>query len=314
VRLRLDRSIPLGPLLGWLRIETNHPQLPVLEVPVRALVVGNLIARPSRLDFGLVEEGEPAIASISLKNLGGQEVKVIKVEPHLPTAAEVSLSQQGQDYQISVRLPSPPPRWSLEGHINVYTNHPAEPVVQLPVVGWVWTKRPFDRVVAEASDMGLFGLLKAALLQLDKISAEEIVTKILGGTRDERAVSLLLRALEVNNWAIRTRAVEILGLLQDRSALEPIRRAVTDDIDEEVRRAAAEALVRIAGQEALSDLLLALQDNDNWVRERAARLLGELGDSRAIPVLTRALADEKENVQEAARAALKALASHGEKD
>lgn len=308
VTLVLDPSVPLGPILGWIRIETSHPQVPVLQIPVRGRVVGDLAARPDRLDFGIVEEGQPATAQIFLANTGGREVHVLNVEPHLPIEAEVGTVKKGRGYQISVRLPRPQPLQSLEGHLNVYTDHPDEPVVRVPVEGWVWTKRPFKLTAAQGSDARLQGLIRAALFRGEQeISAEDFIAKILGGVRDDRAVSLLMGTLESDNWYIRTRAIDVLGHLKNRLALEPVRKAVTDDVDEDVRGAAAAALVHIAGREALPELLLALQDDDDWVREDAADLLGALGDPLAILALKRALSDEKEDVREAAAAALKRL-------
>lgn len=236
---------------------------------------------------------------------------MLKVEPHLPTVAEASLNKKDKHYQITVRLPSPPGLLNLEGHLDVHTDHPIEDVVRVPVVGWVWAKRPFDLIAAEGKEERLYDLVHAALFREEAVPAEHFLTKILGGRGDDRAVSLLLRALEEGNWHIRTRSVEILGLLRNRRALEPVRRAVTDDVDEEVRRAAAAALVGIAGGEALSELLLALQDNDEWVREDAAQLLGDLGDRRAIPALKSALSDEEDDVRQAARDALKKLNREG---
>jgi HEAT repeat protein len=195
----------------------------------------------------------------------------------------------------------------------VYTDHPTEPIVQVPVEGWVWAKQPFDRAAAEGDDAGLLALIKAALFRDEQqLSTEAFLTKILGGVRDNRAVSLLLRALADNNLAIQPRIIKILGFLQSRRALEPIRRAVTDDSDFYVRLAATAALVRIAGREALPEVVLALQDDDHWVREDAAWLLIELGDPQAIPALARALEDEHEDVREAAREALEALSGRGE--
>jgi hypothetical protein len=307
VTLRLDPVVPLGNIQGWLVIETNHPLMPVLQVPVRAEVVGDLVIKPFHLDFGIVEEGQPATAKIALMNLGGLEVRVLKVEPHLPTVAEASLQKKGKHHEITVLLPSPPGLLNLEGHLDVHTDHPVEDVVRVPVVGWVWAKRPFDLIAAEGKEERLYDLVHAALFREEAVSAEDFLTKILGGVRDDRAVSLLLKALGEGNWHIRTRAVGVLGLLRNRRALEPVRKAVTDDVDEEVRRAAAAALVRIAGREALPELLLALQDDDDWVREDAAQLLGDLGDRRAIPALKNALRDEEEDVRQAARNALKKL-------
>ena len=83
---------------------------------------------------------------------------------------------------------------------------------------------------------------------------------------------------------------------------------MTDDLDEEVRRFAAEALVRISGKDALPQLLLAIQDDDSWVRDDAAFLLGYIGDPRAIPALECALKDEEEeDVREQAELALDKL-------
>jgi HEAT repeats/Protein of unknown function (DUF1573) len=313
VHLRLDPAIPLGLFLGWLRIETSHPARPVLEVPVRGQVVGDLVARPFAVNLGIVEEGEPVASAISLVNLGSREVHVVKVEPRLPTAAEVRLSRQGKDYRLDIRLPSPPPSWRLDSYINVYTDHPTEPVVQVPVVGWVWAKQPFDRATAEADDAGLLALIKAALSRDEQeLSTEAFLAKILGDVRDDRAASLLLRALADDNVAIRPRLIKMLGLLQSRRALEPIRRAVTDDSDFAVRLAALEALIHMAGREALPEVLLALQDDDHWVREDAAWLLIQMGHAQAIPALTHALEDENEHVREAAREALEALSGRGE--
>lgn len=308
VTLSLDPSAPLGEILGWLGIETNHPLMPALQVPVRAQVVGDLVTQPFRFDFGIVEEGQPATARVTLMNLGGLEVRVVKVEPHLPTVAKASLNKKGQHHQITVRIDSPPGLQNLAGHLDVHTDHPIEHVVRVPVVGWVWVKRPFDLIAAEGNDARLYDLVHAALFREEAVSAKDFITKILGGIGDYRAVSLVLRALGDGNWHIRTRAVEILGLLGNRRALDPVRKAVTDDVDEEVRRAAAAALVRIAGREALPELFLALQDNDEWVREDAAQLLGDLGDKRAIPALKNALSDEEEDVRQAAHSALKKLA------
>jgi HEAT repeat protein len=220
---------------------------------------------------------------------------------------DIVLEQYDQDYLIIVELADPPPLQNLAGHLNVYTDDPLQPVVQVPVVGWVSSMNPFELVSAAGDDSRLQALIEDALFREDSVPADAFIPSILGGVTDERAVSLLLKALEHQNWHYRERAVEVLGLLQNRLALEAVRRAVTDDLDEDVRAAAAAALVRIVGKEAYPELVLALQDNDSWVREDAAYLLGNLGDSRAIPPLKQALSDEDEDVRQAAAEALEML-------
>ncbi len=308
VDLILDRYAPLVPLLGWVRIDTVHPKMPVIVLPVRGQVMGNLRPQPYQFDFHIVEEGEIAVATITLINGGPRPVRILKVEPHLPAAPVISVKPLGKQHVISLKIPSAPPRWSLEGVVNIFTDDPREPVVQVPVTGWVAVKKPFDRLAGGGSDAGLYGLLKAALFEDEnKLPSDEIVSTVFGGVQDDRVVSLLLRALREDHFLYRQRAAEVLGLLKSQRALEPIRALITDDWQEDVRMAAAEALVQIAGRDALPTILLALQDNHDWVRDDAAGLLGQLGDRQAIPALKAALKDESKDVRDTAARSLKTL-------
>jgi HEAT repeat protein len=72
---------------------------------------------------------------------------------------------------------------------------------------------------------------------------------------------------------------------------------------ENVRRAAAEALVKI-GTPAVPALIQALGDSDWDVRRAAAEALGAIGDPQAIPALIQALGDSSWGVRRAAAWAL----------
>jgi HEAT repeat protein/uncharacterized protein DUF1573 len=311
VVLKIDPAVPLGPLQGWVRIQTRNREQPEVDVPFRGTVVGNLRTNPYQLDFGFVREGRVATAAVTLLTRPGHKVDVVTVEPRLPAKVDVSVRRQGRNHQISVRVPSAPRRWSLAGQLNVYTDDPLQPVVQVPVVGWVWTPKPFARVAAEGNDAGLYSLLKGALYAgEDTVPPEDIARKVLGGGRDARAVALLLRAQRDDNWYVRQRATDVLGVLEARQALAAVRAAVTDDVDSDVREAAANALVKIEGKAALPQLLLALQDDDEFVRFDVAQLLGRLGDKGAIPALLRAAkSDPDPDTRAAARRSLKVLAA-----
>lgn len=309
VVLKIDPAVPFGPLLGWVRIQTRNPEQPEVDVPVRSTVVGNLRTNPYQLDFGLVREGRAATAAVTLLTRPGHNVHVVTVEPHLPAKVDVSVRRRGGNSLISVRVPSAPRRWSLAGYLNVYTDDPLQPVFQVPVVGWVWTPKPFERGAADGTDAGLYELLKGALYSgEDQLPPEDVARQVLGGGRDPRAVALLLRAQKDDNWYVRQRATDVLGAVEARQALGAIRAAVTDDVDSDVREAAANALVRMEGKAALPQLLLALQDDDDFVRFDVAKLLGPLGDKRAIPALLRAAkSDPESDIRAAARRSLKAL-------
>jgi hypothetical protein len=307
VRLTLDPAAPMGPLLGWVRMETQHPAQPVVEVPIRAMVVGDLRPRPGHFAFELVDEGRSATATITIENQGSREVQVTRAEPRLPVTAEVTVTRSGKKHEVSVRLPAPSGLQNLNGSIDLFTDHPTEPVVTVRTEGWVVPKDPSTWMAGDQSKLS--GLVRSALMLMDEndFSPKSFLNRFLGGSRDDRVVSFVLQQAQDENWRVRQRATQVLGVLGDPRALELIRRAVTDDVDEDVRRTAAMILAEIAGKDAVPVLVLALEDDDDWVRDDAARLLGELGDPRAVPALTRALQDEEEDVRATAEKALKAL-------
>jgi len=85
--------------------------------------------------------------------------------------------------------------------------------------------------------------------------------------------------------AVRARAIPLLE------------KALGADAASEVRAAAAVALGDLAASEALSTLLVAVEDADLHVRQMAINALGEIGDVRASPRLCRALADARPEVR-----------------
>jgi hypothetical protein len=80
-------------------------------------------------------------------------------------------------------------------------------------------------------------------------------------------------------------------------AIAAFERALRADASAEVRAASAVALADIRAHEALSTLLVAIEDEDGHVRQMALTALGEIGDPRAAPRLERALADARPEVR-----------------
>jgi hypothetical protein len=308
LRIRIETSVPLGPFEHTIRIETRHPEIPVIEIPVRGGILGAVYATVHWVDFGLIEPGRPAVAKFLVKNLSDRELHIIKADPHVAAMAVVDTMRQKNDIEVTIQLPHPPPLHNLEGRLDLHTNHPEHPLISVPLRGWVWAPKPFELVAAEGREPQLLALVKEALFRRNAISAEDVLTRILGGVRDERTASLLLQALSDDHWLIRTRAAEVLGALGHTSAMKALQRAVTDDPDEDVRRAAVTALAQIAAGHAIPHLLLAIQDNDAWVRAEAVAMLGQIGDARVLPQLRPLVMDPDEDVREVARQALGILA------
>lgn len=101
----------------------------------------------------------------------------------------------------------------------------------------------------------------------------------------------------------RVNAAGLLSCIRDPRVVTPLTKALQDP-SPEVRRRATDALGYVAGnidsqnfQDAIPELLEALNDSDIWVRISAASSLGDIGDPTAVPKLLESLQDENRDVQ-----------------
>ena len=116
----------------------------------------------------------------------------------------------------------------------------------------------------------------------------------------------LLAALRDAEEDVRRAAAEALGEIGDAAAVPGLLAALRD-ADADVRREAAWALGRIGDAAAVPGLLAALRDADADVRWAAAAALGRIGDAAAVLGLVAALRDADERVREAAAWALRKI-------
>jgi HEAT repeat protein len=80
-------------------------------------------------------------------------------------------------------------------------------------------------------------------------------------------------------------------------AIPLLEKALRDDASPGVRAQAAIGLADVVAEEALSTLLVAVEDDDEHVRQMALTALGEIGDARATQRLGRALHDGRPEVR-----------------
>lgn len=105
-----------------------------------------------------------------------------------------------------------------------------------------------------------------------------------------------LKQLKSEKAERRKRAAEKLGNSKDARAVQPLVATLKDD-DKNVRKAAAEALVKI-GASAVQPLVAVFKDKDKDLRQAAAAALGEIG-APAIQALIVALKNNDKDVREA---------------
>lgn len=91
-----------------------------------------------------------------------------------------------------------------------------------------------------------------------------------------------LGRLERPPWYARSAVIRLLGIHRTRDAMPAIRRAVEDTTNVDIRRAAAETLGEIGGEEALGLLVRLKKDPSPYVRQAAEDAIRKASDVRFI--------------------------------
>jgi len=116
-------------------------------------------------------------------------------------------------------------------------------------------------------------------------------------------IQRLLKELNSADWWARSAAIKGLLLLNEKSYLPALEKALKNHENTLLRNASMELYVAL-GARALPSLVALLKDDDPEVRIFAANLLGDIKDRRAVQDLIRAMKDTDSNVRVASTEAL----------
>jgi HEAT repeat protein len=119
--------------------------------------------------------------------------------------------------------------------------------------------------------------------------------------RSEIPVERLIQQLHGGAWTARCDAARLLGQSRDPRAVEALLPDLNDS-DWRVRRNAAQALGALRDRRAVEPLLRALDDRTVTVRQRAIVALGRIKDLRALPALLEILLENKRESYDASKA------------
>jgi HEAT repeat protein len=114
-------------------------------------------------------------------------------------------------------------------------------------------------------------------------------------------IETLIQQLHSDDWTTRCDAARLLGQSRDPRAVDALLPDLNDS-DWRVRRNAAQALGALRDPRAVDPLLQALKDRTMTVRQRAIVALGRIKDPRALPDLLNILLENKRESYEASKA------------
>jgi HEAT repeat protein/3',5'-cyclic AMP phosphodiesterase CpdA len=117
--------------------------------------------------------------------------------------------------------------------------------------------------------------------------------QLLEQTKSEEAIPNLIKALEDEGFAVRSRAANALREIGSPTATPHLVKALKHE-DFRVRRSAADALGKIGSEFAIPALIQTLNERQvPNAREIAAEALGRIGSDSAVPALIQTLKDKK---------------------
>ena len=130
LKVALLKTMPVGPFEDTIEISTNGRPL---EVPVYGRIVGNLVADPAQVSFGILPHGAGAMRIVRLTNSGSRPVAITGVTSTNP-AVEVKSDAitAGKLYKITVELRKGTQDGQLRGQVVIQTDDPEQTSFTVP--------------------------------------------------------------------------------------------------------------------------------------------------------------------------------------
>lgn len=130
---------PVGPLAQELVIHTNHPTQKKILLPISGFVRPGLWSTPRELDIGEVRVDTPQKVSIVVQSFLADPVAITGVKSSWGEAlqAEVVPIQDGRKFSVQITMTSEMPKGALDGKLEIATDTPKMPVLEVPVRGTI---------------------------------------------------------------------------------------------------------------------------------------------------------------------------------
>jgi len=132
--VRLAKELPLGRFSDELILRTNSPREPTITVPVFASVEGDVAVLPPQVTFGIARHGAAVARELHVRNRGGRPLALTRVVVR-PEVVSYTLEtvREGVEWEIVLRLPDGLPPGKIEGAVEIFTDHPRESRLVIPL-------------------------------------------------------------------------------------------------------------------------------------------------------------------------------------
>jgi hypothetical protein len=136
VEMTLAKDSPVGPMADHVSLTTNHPDRPIMRIPVSGFVRPVLAVTPPFIDFGAREMTDLVTASVRVTNFSEQEINITNATSDL-AELKVYIDPDEGSHFIVVQLHPGLAQGEFTGLITLETDSPDVPTLEVEVKGTV---------------------------------------------------------------------------------------------------------------------------------------------------------------------------------
>ena len=132
--VELDPGLPLGRFNETLTLHPTSPREPAIALSVLGSVEGDLIVLPPQVTFGVTRGGAAPERDLYIRNRGARPVAVTRVVvPDEVALYSLRALQEGLEYRLTLRLRGDLPPGKVEAAVEIFTDHPEEGHLLVPL-------------------------------------------------------------------------------------------------------------------------------------------------------------------------------------
>ena len=109
-----------------------------MVIPVFGSVEGELVVRPPQVTFGVVQSGADTTRTVTITNRSKTPVRISRVASTAErVAARLATVNPGLEYRLVMTVSADSQPGRIQGDLQVFTDHPLEKVLSIPLYGRV---------------------------------------------------------------------------------------------------------------------------------------------------------------------------------
>ncbi|MGE0682414.1 MAG: DUF1573 domain-containing protein [Candidatus Binatia bacterium] len=134
----LKKDAPLGRLNDEIKVTTTSEKRPLIEIPVFGSIEGDLVVAPPQVSFGVVRRGEGKTQQISIKSRAANPIHIVSISSsNLDIEPALTTIKDGEEYKLTLSTKNDSKAGRIQGEVKVFTDHPDEKVLTIPLYGMV---------------------------------------------------------------------------------------------------------------------------------------------------------------------------------